>query len=238
MAENVEHPEELDYDYLSNHLYRGFEQRAEVNRNIVEVVTSYYSTLPKIPKPDLVQTLDLGAGIGDLSEMLYDIHLFEKGKHRVIAVEDAPTMLCVLDNRYEDKGTVTVHENNLTERGCLEPHRLVVPAQSNVIVSCFLTSFIGQPNVQNLFQEVYDNLLKGGMFVVVDEMPTMLNNMNNILRYANIDLSQVYNEPLGYKGVYVKLPIEMYLQTLKAVGFNQIEMFYKNGTIAGLICLK
>lgn len=238
MADHVEAPPLITLDYLQTNLNRKFPKRVKAYVQIVNLLRSYFKSLPH--NKHNLQVLDLGAGLGDLSQLIYDLGEEIPQKLKVIAVENSIDMLDKLDERFEGQNTVVVHENNLREEGCLEPHRLVVPCQSDVIVSMLLTSFVGQTYIQNLFQEVYDNLNTGGAFVLVDEMPTLLNKLNSIIRDANPsnNLNEIYTEEHGYQGTQVVLPIEMYLQTLQAVGFRQIETFYNNNKLRGLLCLK
>ncbi len=232
--------EEFNDTQLDLKLVKDIPNHYMITDQVVNLVRGYLTTQHSYVGADTtLRILDLGAGSGMLAEKLAK-HLVPDWDLSITAVENSVPLLKVLDDRFADSKVVSVSEVNLIERECLSIRQMTIPKSSDVITSIFLTSFLGQLNTQNLFQEVYDNLNKGGMFILVDEMPTMSTKLNEIIRsgFDKADIKSAFANTLGYEGSLVVLPIEFYITHLQAVGFKQIATFYHHNRITGMYCIK
>lgn len=208
-----------------------------VHSKICGIIKCYLDTTHDCGRPKTI--IDLGSGTGKLIELMHNIDT--NFTLNFISIEDDSELSSMQDSRFEcnfDKVEVVMHD--LTSRKCLEESLFTGLVKADVIVSSFLTSYLGQDNIYNLFKDVYTRLDEGGMFVLVDEMPTFLTTIGHIVRNStepNINNSYFANTEM-FSGNFTMLPIEFYKSHLKQAGFKVIDCFYKDLKTTGLICLK
>lgn len=203
----------------------------DVMREAVASVARWY-------RQDDTEIVDLGASRGDGLEPL--IEEFGAYNHWT-AVEVSPPMLEVLRRRfagYVRAGLMDILDLDLTQT--------FPPVEASVILSVLTLQFIPIECRQTLVQRVYDCLLPGGAFVVIEKIlgdTAQLDEMM-VATYYNFKQDSGYTEEeirrkrMALRGVLVPLTAEFNNDLLRRVGFREIDCVWRWFNFAGWVAIK
>ena len=114
------------------------------------------------------------------------------------------------------------------------------------IVMMLVLQFIKEKDKQTALQNIYNSLNKGGAFILVDKVKTSvldIHDMYNDLYYDfkrenGLTDTEIIDKNVSLRGVQKCLTVEENIQLLKEVGFNKIDIFYKNFNFVGIVAIK
>ena len=115
------------------------------------------------------------------------------------------------------------------------------------LVTAVLTMmFIPVEHRQNLMQDIYDALLPGGAFIMVEKILGSGAAMDSAMvaeyyRYKSstgYDQDAIQRKRLALEGVLVPSTTSTHMENLRSVGFTQIDCFWRWMNFAGFIAVK
>lgn len=90
-------------------------------------------------------------------------------------------------------------------------------------------------------QDIYDSLSEGGALIVSDKIvstPYALERYHDFKRSMGLTEEQIATKAEAIKGILVPFPLGWYFETLKEVGFKNIELIDASWCFATLLCWK
>ena len=147
-------------------------------------------------------------------------------------------MLEACRSMYEGRSNVYVLYQDL---------RKGVPVSGNdLIISSLTIQFTPMEYRQNIFQSVYDNLNRGGAFILVEKVLGNSADIDNILvdEYYNIKRENGYTEELiqnkrkSLEGVLVPMTASFNEHLLRQSGFSKIDCFWRCLNFCAWIAIK
>jgi SAM-dependent methyltransferase len=177
----------------------GIPHRAEGEAVVVEL-------LPE----GLRRVLDLGCGDGRLLALA----LSERPEARGIAVDFSPEMLAAAEARFADDARVSVIEHDLNES-------LPEMGVFDAVVSSFAIHHLTDRRKRELYQEIFGVLAPGGRFCNLEHVSSPTDALHAEFYLA---LGQsVEDEDPSNKCI----PVDLQLEWLRAIGFEDVDCFWK-----------
>ena len=153
------------------------------------------------------------------------------------AVENAPAMLEVLRERFDDR--VEIVDADLRD---------YVPPRTafDLVLSVLTVQFTPIEYRHAILRRVYDALDTAGGFVFVEKVLATNARLDRILTNAYYELKrdngytaeQIDAKRRSLEGVLVPVTAEMNESLLRAAGFSDVEMIWRSGPFAGWVALK
>jgi tRNA (cmo5U34)-methyltransferase len=166
--------------------------------------------------------LDLGTGDGRLLALLK----IDRPQAHSIALDFSPTMLQAARNRFADDSTVQIIEHNLDET-------LPTLSKFDAIVSSFAIHHLTHKRKQSLYAEVFERLEPGGVFCNLEHVASPTAKLHEQFRLA-AGISQHPDDPSNQ----LIIEVETQLQWLRAMGFDDVDCYWKWLELALLIGVK
>ncbi len=166
--------------------------------------------------------LDLGSGDGRLLALVKTAH----PKATAVAVDFSPAMLERLRKRVENDSTVTVVEHNLD---------LPLPALGSfdAAVSSFAIHHLAHERKQALYREIYEALRPGGVFCNLEHVASPSERLHRLFMAA-VGKERPEDEDPSNK----LLEMELQLEWLRQIGFNDVDCLWKWRELALLVGVK
>ena len=174
--------------------------------------------------------LDVGTSTGELL-----MKLPYNDTCRYIGIDTQEAMINKAQEKLEDKYELQV--------GDILDYKIT---NCSFIVMMLVLQFIKEKDKQTALQNIYNSLNKGGAFVLVDKVKTSvldIHDMYNDLYYDfkrenGLTDTEIIDKNVSLRGVQKCLTVEENIQLLKEVGFNKIDIFYKNFNFVGIVAIK
>lgn len=252
MAQRVYDIDSKKRDYIKD-----FPNRWEFSENVAEVFTDMlersipdYQTMRKLVD-SLVERfivantrfVDLGCSNGLSAEKVIINH----SKDVISYLYDtSEPMLDICRERYGKQikeGYVYVQNMDLTKHPIGYRHFV---GGCSVILSCLTLQFVSVEHRQDILENVYDNLSKGGAFILVEKVlgnSAQIGKVFSDIYYGMKRDNQYTEEQIAGKrksleGVLCPLTEEMNISMLKMAGFRKIDTFWKHLNFCGIIAIK
>lgn len=182
--------------------------------------------------------VDLGCSRGDALKKV--IH--ERGaRNRYLGVEISEPMLQAARESlagYIQTGIVDIRSLDLREK--------YPPMKASVTQSVFTLQFVPIEYRQTVVQHVYDSLLPGGAFILVEKILGCGSKIDSLMvsRYLQMKREHGYTEDqiqrkrLSLEGVLVPITADWNEQLLRNAGFADIDCFWRWLNFAGWVAIK
>ncbi len=197
---------------------------------VIPCFQDFYGAIARIipfdPRRKL-SVLDLGSGTGLVSELIRAAFPHSS----VLALDGSEGMLVRLRERFADDARVRAEVRDYSDGP--------LPCGQDLIVSALSIHHLNDTDKQRLFGTVFDSLNPNGMFINADlvhgsseEVERHFQDVWRIhLEAGDIprsELEQIYQR-MGYD---LTSPLEAQLSWLRAVGFMDVECYYKYNNFA------
>lgn len=227
-------------DCFENMLERsipGYETMRELTANIIYCVIKHILHNTEQDTDDF-DILDLGCSDGLMLERLMDRF---NGEGFYTGVDVSEPMLSKAKRRFENeirRGQVNIYTCDLKESF---PY-----GNFEAITSILTAQFVPIEYRQHLIQEIYDRLISGGCFVMVEKVlgntdkinQLFVNNYYDIKRKNGYTDEQINRKRLSLEGVLVPVTNDWNIELLKQAGFKQVDIFWKHLNFVGYIAIK
>lgn len=165
--------------------------------------------------------LDLGTGDGRLLALLK----LERPQSLAIALDFSPTMLALARDRFAADATIQVIDHNFDQP-------LPDLGQFDAIVSSFAIHHCSDARKQSLYAEIFDRLQPGGIFCNLEHVASSTPHLHRYFMTA-IGQSVETEDPSNQL-----LDVETQLQWLRAIGFTDVDCYWKWLELALLVGVK
>jgi len=203
----------------------------EVMRGLVEQLAVQY----RQPQSAII---DLGSSRGQAVDGLIKRYA---GANTFYLTEVSPPMLQVLRSQYRraiQTGAVTVLECDLRHE--------YPQADSCVTLSILTLQFTPMEYRQQIVQTVYDHLIPGGAFVLVEKVLGATAQLDRVLvdtyyqmkRENGYSEEQIQRKRMSLEGVLVPVIARWNEELLNAAGFRQVDCFWRWMNFAGWLAVK
>ena len=203
----------------------------EVMRGLVEQLAVQY----RQPQSAII---DLGSSRGQAVDGLIKRYA---GANSFYLTEVSPSMLQVLRSQYRraiQTGAVTVLECDLRHE--------YPQADSCVTLSILTLQFTPMEYRQQIVQTVYDHLIPGGAFVLVEKVLGATAQLDRVLvdtyyqmkRENGYSEEQIQRKRMSLEGVLVPVTARWNEDLLNASGFRQVDCFWRWMNFAGWLAVK
>lgn len=167
------------------------------------------------------RVLDVGTGDGRLLGLLK----IDRPQMQGVALDFSPTMLEAVRSRFADDPLVEVVAHDLSEP-------LPELGQFDAIVSSFAIHHLSHDRKQSLYAELFDPLKPGGVFCNLEHVSSPTERLHHhFLRSLNMEPSE--DDPSNQL-----LDVETQLGWLRAIGFEDVDCYWKWLEMALLIGIK
>ena len=161
--------------------------------------------------PQKVQRiLDLGSGDGRLLALL----LIDRQEAEGIALDFSPTMIQAASERFSNDPKVQVVDHNMD-------NPLPDLGQFDVIVSSFAIHHCTDERKRQIYSEVFNALLPGGVFCNLEHVESPTNELHRRF-ICSLGLSEGEEDPSNKL-----LDVETQLQWLRDIGFQNVDCYWK-----------
>jgi len=183
------------------------------------------------------KVVDLGASRG---EAIWEFAArYPRGDFYALEISDP--MLDVMRNRFQGQTNLHVWREDLRVCNVLREIK-----NTTVVLSILTLQFIPIEYRQALVQTVFDNLDKGGAFILVEKVLGNTPSINSkfVEEYYEFKRSNGYSyedierKKASLEGVLVPITAKWNEDMLYSVGFRQIDCFYRHLNFAGWIAIK
>lgn len=189
----------------------------------------------RIPKTDI---LDLGSSRG---ESINDLIEQFGATNTWVLTEVSEPMLEVLRERF--KGWLTNGFMRILDEDITQTFPSV---QASIIQSILTIQFTPIEYRQQIIQNCYDNLIKGGAFLLVEKVLGANAEIDNIMvqeyyRLKNSNgysLDEIERKRMALRGVLVPVTAKWNEELLVQAGFRKIDCFWRWMNFAGWIAIK
>lgn len=179
--------------------------------------------------------VDLGCSRG---EALAPFVTAFNGRNQFLGIEIAPAMYEAAKQRFTDCPGVLIRQTDLRAE--------YPPERSSVTLSILTLQFTPIEYRQHILKQVYDSLLPGGAFILVEKVlgATAELNAEMVKQYYSLKGSngyspeQIERKRLSLEGVLVPVTARWNEDLLKSAGFNQVDCFWRWMNFAGWIAVK
>lgn len=166
--------------------------------------------LLELVPPSPTRVLDLGTGGGRLIDLLRSV----RPGVPVVGVDFSPTMLEAVRARYAADATVEIVEHDLD--------RSLPPLGSfDLVVSSFAIHHLDDARKQALYAEVFSLLTPGGVFANLEHVASPTPELHDAF------LHHMGTKPEDDDPSNKLAPVEAQLEWLRAIGFTQVDCFWK-----------
>lgn len=183
---------------------------------------------------------DLGCSRGEAVAPFVD-HF--GGAVRFVLVETAPAMLAAARARFRDRveeGVVAVHDLDL---------RRAYPASaygSSLALAVLTLQFTPIEHRQRIVSDVYDSLIEGGAFIVVEKVLGSTAKAEELLTGVYLDSKrangyseeEIQRKRLALEGVLVPVAASWNEQLLRSARFREVECFWRWMNFAAWVAVK
>ncbi|MCF7843917.1 methyltransferase domain-containing protein [Candidatus Gracilibacteria bacterium] len=90
-------------------------------------------------------------------------------------------------------------------------------------------------------KDIYSSLKKGGFFVLTEKISTssfIHNRYHDFKRKQGLTEKEILDKEISLKGVLTTKPLSWYLNTLKEVGFSEVEIIDTDWCFVSILCRK
>jgi tRNA (cmo5U34)-methyltransferase len=154
--------------------------------------------------------LDLGSGDGRLLALLK----IDRQEAEGIALDFSPTMIKAASERFSNDSKVQVVDHNMD-------NPLPDLGQFDVIVSSFAIHHCTDERKRQLYSEVFNALLPGGVFCNLEHVKSPTNELHKRFIFS-LGLSEGEEDPSNKL-----LDVETQLQWLRDIGFQNVDCYWK-----------
>jgi tRNA (cmo5U34)-methyltransferase len=120
------------------------------------------------------------------------------------------------------------------------------PGMYNLITSVLTIQFIPMEYRQDLLQKVYDHLVPGGCFILVEKVLGNFSQLNNLMveEYTKFkmengySIEQIDRKKLSLEGVLVPVTSDWNQDLLRQAGFTKLDVFWRWMNFEAYVCFK
>lgn len=117
---------------------------------------------------------------------------------------------------------------------------------SSLITAILTMQFINEEKRQNVIDNIYKGLNKGGAFIIVEKVLGNNAKFNEIwsdlyhdLKLKNgLSKNHIFDKSRSIRGVMNPISVEGNIKMLKDAGFNEIDTFFKWNNFIGILAIK
>ena len=176
--------------------------------------------LEEVPKT-VKRILDLGTGDGRLLGLLK----IDRPSVESIAIDFSPTMLAAAKKRFAGDEKVTIIEHNLDSN-------LPELGKFEAVVSSFAIHHLSHARKRSLYGEIFDLLEPGGIFCNLEHVSSPTPELDEHFR-DRVGIADKPDDPSNKL-----LDIETQLNWLRAIGYTNVDCYWKWLELALLIGIK
>ena len=216
-------------DVFDDMLGRSIPEYQTMRALVTEMATRFIQ-----PGTDVV---DLGCSRGEAMAPL----LQNSSAARFIGIEVSQPMLDWCEYRFEgliQEGRVFIQN--------LDLRREFPACSASLVLSVLTLQFTPIEYRQAILQRVYQHMLPGGAFILVEKVLGSSANLDRVLveQYYGLKRGNGYSEEqiqrkrMSLEGVLVPVTAQWNEQLLRTAGFTEVECFWRNLNFAGWVALK
>ncbi|NMG09781.1 methyltransferase [Brasilonema sp. UFV-L1] len=177
--------------------------------------------------------IDIGASKGEAVAPL--VKLPECSFH---LIDNSPSMLAALTERFADYKNVTVHDLDLRSQ--------FLDVKASVVLSVLTLQFVPVEHRMKLLQRIYNSLHRNGAFVLVEKVIGATATVDDLITNIYYELKaengysdyEIQRKRLSLEGVLVPWTASANEQALKNAGFHQVECIWRWSNFAGWLAIK
>lgn len=97
------------------------------------------------------------------------------------------------------------------------------------------------PDREAYIKSIFESMTDRGVCIISDKMrtsPFLVNRYHDFKRSQGVSDEEIAEKARLITGVLVPFPLEWYIQTLRAVGFSNVEVFDADWCFASILCVK
>ena len=182
--------------------------------------------------------IDMGASRGEASAALIEKFAM---RNRFFLTDVSEPMLHIMRERFEHY----ININSVAVSYCDLRHQLP-PADASVIMSILTLQFTPIEYRQQIAKRVFDSLLPGGVFILVEKIlgDTAIIDEMLVKQYYKLKADNGYSDEqierkkLSLEGVLVPVTDRWNVELLRSAGFRNIDCFWRWMNFAGWIAVK
>lgn len=180
---------------------------------------------------------DIGTSTGEVINNLYNEH---KNKNiNYIGIDTSAEMITKARDRFKNISNIHIEQADIT-------HKEYIIKNASFITSVLTLQFIPQRKRQNVINKIYNGLLKGGGFVLVEKIignnarfDEMWIELYHELKLKNgLTEKEVMAKTRAIRGVMKPYTVNENIHMLKEAGFKDIDMFFKWNNFSGFVAIK
>lgn len=179
---------------------------------------------------------DLGCSTGEFINNLYNIH---KSKNiKIIGVDSSEDMVEKATNRFSNIDKIEIYNRDLTRDSFIN--------NSTFVASILTLQFVDQFKRQEIINNIYNGLNKGGAFILVEKVmcdTSLLNDIysgiyNDFKDNQGFTSEEIINKSQSIRGVMQPLTLEDNMSMLRNANFSKIETFFRWCNFIGIVAVK
>ncbi len=97
------------------------------------------------------------------------------------------------------------------------------------------------PDREAYMRSIYESMSDKGVCIISDKMqtsPFLVNRYHDFKRSQGVSDAEIEEKARLITGVLVPYPLEWYMQTLRAIGFSNVEVFDADWCFVSILCVK
>lgn len=181
---------------------------------------------------DDTKMYDIGTSTGKVLKNVY--HNTNKSIE-YIGIDNSEDMINQIENEYKEKFNFVVSDVQDVNIN-----------NASYITSVLTLQFIPEKDRQNVIDNIYDGLNKGGAFILVEKVlgnSPLINNMweglyHDMKMNNGLSKEHVIDKQRSIRGVMKPLTLDENKSMLNKAGFKEHEEFFKWGNFVGFIAIK
>ena len=213
----------MEYDEVKNAFDNAADSYDSKRKEIIPHMDVYYQTAVELTKDyENPKILDLGAGTGILTEMLYDLH----PDSRITLLDMSANMLSRAKNKFEGIDNFEYIEDNYLTRDFKQSY--------DIIISSLSIHHLDDDEKYTLYEKIYHSLNKNGVFINADEVRAPTDTLEKLYVQKETDhlfkqdfSSKEKEEILYRRTLDTPSTLDDNLSWLKDIGYDNVDVIYK-----------
>jgi len=208
---------------FDSHFEKSIPRVSILESNIVEL-TNYF-----LINDDKINIYDMGCSTGRLLKKIIKKY---NPKTNLIGIEREANLIQKINNKQIDILNIDLLQPFTFDNAC-------------IIYSIFTLQFLPIHKRLEILKSIHKGLLKGGAFIFAEKVYAENSKIQDIFTFLYYDFKkenfteeEILNKEFSLRNQMRLLNIDENIQLLKSVGFNIVEVFFRQFNFVGFLCIK